>query len=42
MVHIEVTYPDGTQASGSSEVVGRNDMFTASHVIWAASPPRSQ
>ena len=36
VVHIEVTYPDGTQASGSDAVVGRNDVLTASHVIWAA------
>ena len=36
VVHIEVTYPDGTQASGSGAVVGRNDVLTASHVIWAA------
>ena len=35
VVHIEVTYPDGTQASGSGAVVGRNDVLTASHVIWA-------
>ena len=36
VVYIEVTYPDGTQASGSGAVVGRNDVLTASHVIWAA------
>ena len=36
VVHIEVTYPDGTQASGSGAVVGRNDVLTARHVIWAA------
>ena len=36
VIHIEVTYPDGTQASGSGAVVGPNDLLTTSHDIWAA------
>jgi len=35
--YIEVTFPDGSTASGSGAVVGQNDVLTASHVIYDAS-----
>lgn len=30
-----VTYPDGFQARGTASVVGRNDILTATHVVYA-------
>jgi len=32
---IQVTYPDGTQARGTCTLVGRNDILTATHVLYS-------
>ena len=35
VTYIEVEYPDGARSSGSGVVVGKNDVLTASHVIYS-------
>ena len=30
-----VTWPDGTSSTGSCAVVGRNDILTATHVVYS-------
>ncbi|MCK9513410.1 MAG: DUF4214 domain-containing protein [Pigmentiphaga sp.] len=33
---LQVTFPDGTTITGTGSVVGRNDILTATHVIYSA------
>ncbi|MFV9681718.1 DUF4214 domain-containing protein [Pseudomonas sp. NY15367] len=35
VVHLEVTFADGSQVRGSGAVVGRNDILTATHVLYS-------
>lgn len=35
VVHLEVTFADGSQVRGSGAVVGRNDILTATHVLFS-------
>ena len=34
IVHLELTFADGSKARGSGAVVGRNDILTATHVLY--------
>jgi len=33
---LQVTFPDGTMVTGTGAVIGRNDILTATHVIYSA------
>ncbi|MGE4339674.1 MAG: DUF4214 domain-containing protein [Pigmentiphaga sp.] len=33
---LQVTFPDGTTVTGTGSVVGRNDILTATHVVYSA------
>lgn len=35
VVHLEVTFADGSQVRGSGAVIGRNDILTATHVLYS-------
>lgn len=34
IIHLRVTFPDGSMAQGTGAMVGRNDILTATHVIY--------
>lgn len=35
IAYLQVTYPDGVQFSGTASLVGRNDILTATHMVYS-------